>query len=387
VNSESELKRRHDTIKIATTIFRRIMSGLLYLSFTSLVATLELEGQQLRGQVVKGDSPLTAGYVMLHSVSSMRSGQVDSVSLSSEGYFEFQLQGFNGVGGSDEVYFASFEHQGVLYFGGAITDISQLDNNYLIPVFSAKIVPKEGITLPLKVRNILLEEVTGSWRVRDVIALENLGNETLIPSEGGAVWTYPLPVGFRNPEVVRGELPPEDVVFTDEGVLVRAPLPPGERMLVIVYELTGLDTTFPAPGPTEAVELFVKEPGPSIQVSNLSPLDVVSLEPGSSYRRYSASGLNDVDISLSEVFEGEPYPLGRISLAIGILLGSVILVSGINKSHKFTSRRVALANERKSILLKIALLDQRLENAIADKDIAELRAKREDLLGLLIEQG
>ena len=164
MNSESELKRRHDTIKIATTIFRRIMSGLLYLSFTSLVATLELEGQQLRGQVVKGDSPLTAGYVMLHSVSSMRSGQVDSVSLSSEGYFEFQLQGFNGVGGSDEVYFASFEHQGVLYFGGAITDISQLDNNYLIPVFSAKIVPKEGITLPLKVRNILLEEVTGSWR-------------------------------------------------------------------------------------------------------------------------------------------------------------------------------------------------------------------------------
>ena len=163
-------------------------------------------------------------------------------------------------------------------------------------MFSAKIVPKEGITLPLKVRNILLEEVTGSWRVRDVIALENLGNETLIPSEGGAVWTYPLPVGFRNPEVVRGELPPEDVVFTDEGVLVRAPLPPGERMLVIVYELTGLDTTFPAPGPTEAVELFVKEPGPSIQVSNLSPLDVVSLEPGSSYRRYSASGLNDVDI-------------------------------------------------------------------------------------------
>ena len=388
MNSESELKIRPDTAKIITIISKRIMSVLLYLSCVNLVAIPQLEGQHiLRGQVVKEDSPVTDSYVMLHSVSSMRSGQVDSVSLSSEGYFEFQLQGFDDIGGSDEVYFASVEHQGVLYFGSAITDVGQLENSYSIAVFSAKVVPEEGMTLPLKVRNILLEEATGTWRVRDVIALENPGDETLIPSEGGAVWSYPLPDGFRNPEVIRGELPPEDVMFTEKGVLVRAPLPPGERMLVIVYELTDLDATFPAPGPTEMVELFVKEPGPSIQVTNLSPLDVVSLEPGSSYRRYSASSLNDVDISLREVFEGEPYPLGRISLAVGILLCSVILVSGINKSQDLTSRRVALASERKTVLLKIALLDQHIENAIAGEDIADLRAKREDLIGLLLEQG
>ena len=388
MNSESELKIRPDTAKIITIISKRIMSVLLYLSCVNLVAIPQLEGQHiLRGQVVKEDSPVTDGYVMLHSVSSMRSGQVDSVSLSSEGYFEFQLQGFDDIGGSDEVYFASVEHQGVLYFGSAITDVGQLETSYSIAVFSAKVVPEEGMTLPLKVRNILLEEATGTWRVRDVIALENPGDETLIPSEGGAVWSYPLPDGFRNPEVIRGEFPPEDVMFTEKGVLVRSPLPPGERMLVIVYELTDLDATFPAPGPTEMVELFVKEPGPSIQVTNLSPLDVVSLEPGSSYRRYSASSLNDVDISLREVFEGEPYPLGRISLAVGILLCSVILVSGINKSQDLTSRRVALASERKTVLLKIALLDQHIENAIAGEDVADLRAKREDLIGLLLEQG
>ena len=86
------------------------MSVFLYLSCVNLVAIPQLEGQHiLRGQVVKEDSPVTDGYVMLHSVSSMRSGQVDSVSLSSEGYFEFQLQGFGDIGGSDEVYFASVD--------------------------------------------------------------------------------------------------------------------------------------------------------------------------------------------------------------------------------------------------------------------------------------
>ena len=87
------------------------------------------------------------------------------------------------------------------------------------------------------------------------------------------------------------------------------------------------------------------------------------------------------------VFEGERFPLGRISLAIGILLCSVILVSGINKSQDLMSRRVALASDRKTVLLKIALLDQHIENAIAGEDIADLRAKREDLIGLLLEQG
>ena len=114
------MKIRPDTAKIITIISKRIMSVFLYLSCVNLVAIPQLEGQHiLRGQVVKEDSPVTDGYVMLHSVSSMRSGQVDSVSLSSEGYFEFQLQGFDDIGGSDEVYFASVEHQGVLYFGSA----------------------------------------------------------------------------------------------------------------------------------------------------------------------------------------------------------------------------------------------------------------------------
>ena len=360
---------------------------LLQMGGLSAGTTSDLQGQQLlRGQVVRGTIPVTDGYVMLHSVTSLRAGQVDSISLDQNGSFVFELPGFGNIGGLDEVYFASVEYQGVLYFGGAVTEVSQLENFYSIEVFMAKNVPKEGVVLPLKVRNILLEETTNTWKVRDVMALDNFGGETLVPTGDGVVWNYPLPSGFQNPEVVRGELPPEDVGFTDEGVFVRAPLPPGERMLVIVYELPELSTTFPAPGPTGIVELFVKEPGPSLEITELSPLDVVSLEPGSTYRRYSGSNLNETDISLTAVIELEPYPLGRISLAIGILLICGVLIFGQSKSDDLISPKVTITDERKSIVLRIAQLDQLLKSVRKESDIGDLKAKRKKLLDQLREK-
>jgi len=347
-----------------------------------------LDGQELlKGRVVRGDVPVTNEFVVLHSVSSMKAGQVDSVYLDKNGFFEFLLPDFDSMQTVDEVYFASVAYQGVLYFGNAITEKEQLVDLYSIPVFESKSVSSKGMSLPLKVRNVLLEMEGNTWRVRDVIAIENPGEETLVPTGDGVVWSYPLPSGFRQAELVRGELPPEDVVFTDEQILVKAPIPPGERMLVILYQLPDLSANFPAPGPTEIFEIFVKEPSPALQVSDLAPLDVVSLEPGSTYRRYSGSNLVDVNISVREVTEGKPYPLGRISLGIAILLGSVVLLSGMGYMDPYRSVEVATGTERSSLLLKLAQLDQLLESGSVLQDDSKLKRERVELLTQLKDQG
>ena len=347
-----------------------------------------LLGQELlRGQVVIGDIPVTDGFVMLHSVSSLRAGQVDSVALDHTGTFEFALEGFGEIQGMGEVYFGSVEYQNVLYFGGPITEREQLETIYSIPVFAAKSVSKEGVSLPIIVRNLLLEKGPETWQVRDVIAIENPGDQTLVPTEGGVVWSYPLPEGFENPEIVRGELPPEDVTFTDGRVLVKAPLPPGERMLVIVYQLPELEMAFPAPGATRTFELFVKEPAPTLEVTSLNPLDVVSLEPGSSYRRYSGSNLRDVTLSVTEVPDRKPYPLGRLSFAVGIILSSMIGILGLRMSSNANSRKPPTAKDKRSIILEIAQLDELLESDLEEKKAADARARRTELVALLKDQG
>ena len=359
----------------------------LWIGFVASIGLLD--GQVLlKGQVIRGDVPITDGLVMLHSVSSMRAGQVDSVNLNKQGLFEFLLPDSSGEPVVGELYIASVEYQGVLYFGSAVTDEAQLEDLYTIPVFESKSVNAEGVALPLKVRNILLANNLNTWEVRDVIAVENPRSETLIPTgDDGIVWSYPLPDGFSEPRVVRGELPPEDVLFTENRVLVKAPIPPGERMLVILYQLPDLDVIFPAPGITETFEMFVKEPGPSLQVTDLDPLDVVSLEPGSTYRRYTGSNLVDANISVIEVNESGPYPLGRISLAVAILLISVVALSGMGYIGPSRSAEISPLEHKRFLLLKIAQLDQLREKGINLEEDFKLQAERTELLAQLKDQG
>jgi hypothetical protein len=396
-DSLEDVNSHHKSLKMLSTRRRRISLnsshiGLcagfwLWIGFVASIGLLD--GQVLlKGQVIRGDVPITDGLVMLHSVSSMRAGQVDSVNLNKQGLFEFLLPDSSGEPVVGELYIASVEYQGVLYFGSAVTDEAQLEDLYTIPVFESKSVNAEGVALPLKVRNILLANNLNTWEVRDVIAVENPRSETLIPTgDDGIVWSYPLPDGFSEPRVVRGELPPEDVLFTENRVLVKAPIPPGERMLVILYQLPDLDVIFPAPGITETFEMFVKEPGPSLQVTDLDPLDVVSLEPGSTYRRYTGSNLVDANISVIEVNESDPYPLGRISLAVAILLISVVALSGMGYIGPSRPAEISPLEHKRFLLLKIAQLDQFREKGIDLEEDFNLQAERTELLAQLKDQG
>ena len=95
---------------------------------------------------------------------------------------------------------------------------------------------------------------------------------------------------------------------------------------------------------------------------------------------------NETDISLTAVIELEPYPLGRISLAIGILLISGVLIFGQSKSDDLISPKVTITDERKSIVLRIAQLDQLLKSVRKESDIGDLKAKRKKLLDQLREK-
>ena len=335
-----------------------------------------------------------AGFAVLHRVSMETAGEVDSVSVTPDGVFEFVIPQSLSVGVEAEILFASVRYDGVLYFGSAVTEAEQLDSLYVVNVFPAQEAPPEGGALPVNVRNIFLEQSGEGWRVTDLFQILNEGDRTLVAADDGVVWTYPLPPEATSAELGQGDLPPDAVTFEDGRVSVRAPLPPGERMLLIRYELPAIDVEFPVPGVTETLELLVREPAPALDVLGLQPIDVVALDAGSAYRRYAGTGLRDVVVLVEEQPEGRLLSMGLFAALVAALLGGVGLFAYIRPRESVTASAAATVsgaaptmasppNEgRDRLILRAARIDESLDTAT---DPATRRMMMEERAALLAQ--
>lgn len=352
------------------TSFRR----LLVPAAIGLAAALSLTGSPLAaqtdefrlvGRILKTGEPVDSATVVLHRVSPDIAGEVDSVGVDRDGGFEFVLPSAPDVEVTSEIYFASVRYEGVLYFGSAVHETEQLDSLYVIEVYGATEAPPVGMPLPLTVRNVFLEPADEGWRVTDVMQINNQGETTIVAADGGIVWSYPLPEGARSPSVGQGDLPSDAISFDGGRVSLTAPLPPGERMLLIRYELPGVAVDIPAPGSTETFELLIKEPSPPLDVIGLQPIDVVSLEAGSSYRRYGATGVNRTVIGVVEA-EGERLPPVRtVAMVLSALLaGAGLLVYFKPRRPVALSAAPAGTARREALILEAARLDEALEQTV-----------------------
>jgi len=281
-----------------------------------------------------------------------------------------------------DIYFASVEYDGVLYFGPAITALEDLDSLYAVQVFRAQEVPPEGALLSLEVRNLFLEFTGEEWVATDAFVISNPGERTLVAQEGGVVWSYPLPPGATEPELGEGDLPPNTVTFAGGRVLVSAPLPPGGRLLMIRYRLESLNSTIPAPGRTESFELMIREPAPPIRVEGLEPVDVVALGPGSTYRRYGGTELVDVNLTLIET-----APLGSLPLEWFGLMATVLLTAGGFLAYARPRHRVVAGQgpglSREALILEVARIDDALAETVKPEARSEILERRTALLALL----
>ena len=328
---------------------------------------------------MRGEVGVDSAIAVLHRVSMEEAGEVDSVSVAPGGRFEFVISPPPSVSVQSDVLFASVRYEGVLYFGAAVTEPEQLDSLYVINVFGAEAAPPEGAALPVHVRNIFLERWGDGWRATDLFQILNEGDRTLVAVDDGVVWSYPLPSGATSPELGQGDLPPDAVTFEGDRVSVRAPLPPGERMLLIRYELPVLEVEFPAPGATETLELLVREPAPPLDVRGLQPIDVVALDAESTYRRYSGTDVLDAVVRLEEGSEGGLPSMGLFAALLAALLGGVGLLAYLRprgSAADMVSPGLGAApasvlvpiTGMDGLILQVARLDESLE-AITEPDV------------------
>jgi len=332
----------------------------------------------IQGEVRVGDTLLPGVTVVLHQVSADSSGEIDSVRTALDGTFQIRLPHVPDHATRQEVFFASTEYKGLLYFGPAITEAVQLDSLYLIQAYDTLSVPPGGAELPLTARNLFLEKAEEGWTATDVFEIRQDGTRTLYSPEDGVVWSYPLPQGAQDFQVGQSDLAPEAVRFTRGRLELYAPLPPGERYLMVRYGIPDTDFVLPLPGRTDRLEVLVREPA-------------VELDPGNVFRRYSADGLVDTEARAQAAPEPWRFPAQWAALFLTGLLGAAGVVGFRRKTGAAGGAALPSggARSRDELLLAVASLDQAFEAEVepSEEAVARYRARRAALLEKLKSSG
>lgn len=353
------------------------------------VATLEAVDALIRGRLLLDSIPADTGTVVLHRVTPEEAGPVDSVRVGAGGDFSLPLPGLP-VPGAGEVYFASSRYEEILYFGGAVAQPAQLDSLYLIRTYSTRGAPPEGVPLTVEVRNIFIDQGPMGWRVTDLFQVRNDSARTWVgQGEDGIVWQHPLPTGARSMRVGQSDLSPDAVRFEGGGMNVLSPIPPGERLFVIQYELEALDFSLPLPGRTEMIEVLVDESAPSLRMEGLTPDQPIEMEPGTLYRRWAAQEVEGRTIRVAPGEEGSPSILPWVGVGLGLLLLGLGVWAVRRRPPDPESVHASPTPVRRRTLLEIAELDEefaRLSNPSAEER-ARYDVRRNELLQRLNERG
>jgi hypothetical protein len=332
----------------------------------------------LAGRVLLTDSALPEATVVLHRMSGDVAGEVDSTRAGADGSFAFALASVPNPA-IGELYFASVRHQGVMYFGTAIETAVELDSIYDIQVYDTLMAPEEGVDVVLQTRNIFLEPNGDAWQATDVFQLRNDRDRTIVARPGGRVWSYPLPEGAREVMTGEGEFAPGVVAYEDGSFVVRAALPPGERLFVVRYLLDSPAVAIPSPGETELFDLLVREPAPPLDVDALQQVESIDLEAGQTFRRYEAQNLTSPFVRITQAETSEPPPVQWIAVVLALVLtaGGVLALRG-----RDTSPRAVPADDRRAILVELARLDEEFERKAAPSSSArrEYQRRRAELM-------
>lgn len=339
----------------------------------------------LRGRVLVGDEPMDSGTVVLHRITSLDQGELDSIPVGPGGSFSFDLPSVPDEARS-EMYFASTRHKGVLYFGNAVTTALQLDSAYLIQAWDTLVVSEpQGLELPVPIRNLFFEEEGDSWRVTDLIQVRNDRARTLVSLDDGVVWRYPLPDHATSP-TLGGDFIPGSSEFVDGELVVHSALPPGERVFVVRYLVPDPYVTIPLPGRTEVLEVLIREPAPLVEIPALQRGIPVEMEPGTTYRRFSGSDLDDARIAMVEGDEQGEFPVRWLAVLLALLLTAVALWAVLGRPDPAPGPVPGdEAGQRKALVLEIARMDrdfERLDDATPE-DRARYRRERKLLMDRL----
>jgi len=179
--------------------------------------------------VVRGDSVAASGqWAVLHRVTNVGGAPVDSQLTDMAGGYRLS----DVVGDTAAAYIVSVRFDGIAYFSTpfdatveSVSPIAVYDTSSATPA------------VVLRERHVLVRrpEVEAGRRVIEVLVLANDGDRTRVAAGDSAVWSGALPAEGSAFEVGTSDVSEDAITFQDGTISVFAPVPPGERQIVIGY--------------------------------------------------------------------------------------------------------------------------------------------------------
>jgi hypothetical protein len=227
--------------------------------------------------------------VVLHEVSLDQGAAIDSQQTDRGGRYVLRAQNVDTTAS----YLVSVGHQGIGYFGEpfAATEVSGDSLPTLFVYDTSSTAPP----IRLAERHILVRNPAedGSRRVIELLVLANRGAMTrTAPDSLTPVWRWSLPPDALQFEVGMSDMAAAAILWRDNVVEVVAPIPPGERELLVSYLVGPSVRAWRVPIDQEVDQLSVllEDNAATVTGGSLSLRGVEELE-GTALRRFGADSV------------------------------------------------------------------------------------------------
>ncbi|MBI2404069.1 MAG: hypothetical protein HYV20_15300 [Gemmatimonadetes bacterium] len=355
---------------------------------TGLVA----QGFRVSGRVVSvagaDSTPLAGTWAVLHQVSLRGGSPVDSARTDRGGRYQVRA----AVRDTTTVYIVSVTYAGIAYFTaplharrgtsqGTAETLAVYDTSSTSPV------------VEMAQRHVIVRRpgADGARQVLELLVLRNTGAGTRIASDTARpVWQGALPRGAIELEVGESDVSAEAVYRRGDSIAVVAPVPPGEKQVVVSYVLPrarrALDLTVDQP--IARLNLLVEDSAAQLVGDALERVESEMIE-GTSFVRFAG---NDVVAGAHVLVQ---FPRGRFSLGnlwwVVVALAGAALAAGLVLAWRRTLPAAAspLPGNPNVIAAEIAALDAAFEQrpeatpeerAAFQRRRAALKARLEELL-------
>ena len=269
----------------------RLAPAFLLLALTAAPAA----AQSLSGRVTRGGEGEAGVSVELHRVSTGARGVVGRATTGPGGEFRIPLPPADTAQGGFNVVFATAVVDGVRYFGPALHP-GESPDGYQVAVYDTTSAAAAADSVRVTRRDVfLIPEMSGGWEVAEVVRVRNGAGRTLVAAGGKPAVGLALPGGvseFQAGDAATDSLVEPGLVQMGERVWLTDPLVPGERDLFFRYRLPAGRgrAALPLAQPTDTLNVYVRQPSPSVRVAGLIAQEPFEAE-GERFLRFAGTAL------------------------------------------------------------------------------------------------
>jgi hypothetical protein len=328
--------------------------------------------------VTDADTSAVSGrWVVLHAVTLDGGGPVDSVRTDRNGEFTMVPARLDTLAS----YLVSAEHQGIGYFSDPFRPVSgEVHTVSPVVVFDTS---SSTPAIELHERHVLVRAAAadGTRQIIELFVLANRGTKTRIaPSAAQPVWRGSIPDDAMQFEIGLSDMSEEAITRVGKTIQVAAPIPPGEREMLVRYLLPrGLkELRVPVDQPVGHLAVLLGDSTATIASELLTLVGVEDLE-GTPLRRYEAQG---VPSGSSVLVQLRVRPVGRsVFLWLVVPVVAAAFVVAFLRWRRMQSMQPATSTsgDPTALAAEIAALDA----AFAGREDDDYRTRRAELKGKL----